>query len=109
AYLLNQVVAANYVCTDAGSGVASCAGLVANNANFDTAAPGTKTFTVNAADVAGNIASKAVGYRVAYNVCVLFDQTKSYKAGSTVPIKLQMCDAQGANASAASVLPVATG
>lgn len=31
----------------------------------------------------------------AYGVCPLYDQTKAHKAGSTVPIKLQLCDAAG--------------
>ena len=109
AYLLNQVVAANYNCSDGGSGLANCAGPVANDANIDTASPGTRTFTVNAADVAGNTSSKSIGYRVGYNVCALYDQTRSYKAGSTIPIKLQLCDAKGVNVSASGIVPLATG
>lgn len=36
---------------------------------------------------------------VEYNVCALYDQSKAHKAGSTVPIKLQLCDAAGNNIS----------
>ncbi len=40
---------------------------------------------------------------VSYNICPLYDQTKAVKSGSTIPIKLQLCDANGANLSSASV------
>lgn len=103
AYLLNQSVVAGYVCTDGGSGVAACAGPVANGATIDTASVGTKGFTVEAADAVGNTASASVAYDVTYGVEVLFDQTKARKAGSTVPIKLRLVDASGANVSDATV------
>ncbi len=63
-YALGQTVAASYTCTDGGSGVASCAGTVANGTNIDTGSLGSKTFTVNARDNAGNTASLSVGYTV---------------------------------------------
>lgn len=34
-----------------------------------------------------------------YEVCPLFDVSRSYKAGRVVPIKLQLCDASGTNLS----------
>ena len=46
---------------------------------------------------------------VGYQVCALYDQSKSHKSGSTVPIKLQLCDATGANVSAAEIVVSATG
>jgi hypothetical protein len=46
---------------------------------------------------------------VGYGVCVLYDETKSHKAGSTVPVKLRLCDASGANVSSPSVQVRATG
>lgn len=55
-YLLNQAVAASYGCTDGGSGVASCAGPVADGSNIDTSSVGPKNFTVNATDNVGNSA-----------------------------------------------------
>jgi hypothetical protein len=36
---------------------------------------------------------------VAFNVCVLYDQAKSHKKGSTIPIKLNLCDVAGNNVS----------
>jgi hypothetical protein len=45
-----------------------------------------------------------------YNVCsVLYDQTKSHKLGSTVPIKIQVCDGSGVNISSPGLPVTATG
>jgi hypothetical protein len=63
-YGVGEQVAADYSCSDGGSGVASCVGSVADGAPLDTGSPGQKTFTVNATDNAGNPASKSVGYSV---------------------------------------------
>lgn len=65
-YFLNQVVNANYSCQDedGGSGLASCAGTVANSSPIDTASTGTKTFTVTATDNAGNTDSLTHTYTV---------------------------------------------
>jgi hypothetical protein len=57
----------------------------------------------------GNTASHSVNYDVTYQLCVLFDQTKAYKLGSTVPIKLQLCDAGSSNMSTADIVLNATG
>jgi hypothetical protein len=66
-YGLGERVVADYSCADEpnGSGLASCAGSVANGAAVDTGSLGEKTFTVNAGDVAGNTDSKSVTYTVA--------------------------------------------
>jgi microsomal dipeptidase-like Zn-dependent dipeptidase len=98
-YLVNQEANASYTCSDGGSGVVSCDGTPGSGAALDTATPGTKAVTVSARDVVGNAASASVSYTVAYDVCLLYDPTKVKKAGSTVPVKLQACDAAGANLS----------
>jgi hypothetical protein len=104
-YLLNQVVAADYGCDDTGgSGVSSCVGPVAKGSAIDTGSVGSKDFIVDAADVAGNTSSLSTSYMVGYGLCVLYDQTKAHKSGSTVPIKLQLCDVNGVNYSASSVV-----
>ncbi len=104
-YLLNQAVAANFTCNDGGSGVGTCAGPVAHGSNIDTASAGSKTFTVNATDQVGNTAApQSVSYSVGYGVVALYDQTKVHKSGSTVPIKIQIVDANGVNYSSASSL-----
>ena len=51
---MNAVVPADYACSDAGSGIASCIGDVANGAAIDTAGLGDKSFTVTGTDNAGN-------------------------------------------------------
>lgn len=101
-YLLNQVAPAGFTCAD---GVSSCTGPVANGVAFDTSTVGPHGFAVTAADAVGNTAAADQTFTVAYDQCVLFDQTKAHKAGSTIPIKLGLCDAAGANVSNASVAP----
>lgn len=76
---------------------------------FDTSLIGAKTFEINATDVAGNVSQKSVNYTVGYGVSPQYDQTKAHKSGSTIPIKLQLSDASGANLSSAGVLVAATG
>jgi uncharacterized delta-60 repeat protein len=102
-YLLGQMAAAQYDCSDGGSGVDTCVGTAANGSPLDTASVGIKTFAVTAADLAGNSASKTLTYTVSYNVCPVFDQTKAYRSGSTVPVRLMLCDATGFNVSSSSV------
>ncbi len=65
-YAQGQVVAAGYSCADPdGPGdVASCSGPVASGAAIDTSTAGAHSFTVTAADKAGNKASKTVTYTV---------------------------------------------
>ena len=63
-YLKNEPVNAQYLCLDAGSGVATCAGDVADGASIDTSTSGAKTFSVSATDVAGNAGGGGVSYTV---------------------------------------------
>jgi hypothetical protein len=108
-YALNQTVASSYGCNDGGSGLASCTGPVPSGQNLDTASNGTKTFSVHAVDAVGKPSDRSVTYQVGYRVCALYDQTKAHKAGSTIPLKLQLCDASGANLSAPAVAVTTTG
>ena len=64
-YVVHQNVLASYSCTDPDSAVASCTGSVPNGSPIDTTSVGIKTFTVNAADPAGNVAAQTVTYAVA--------------------------------------------
>jgi streptogramin lyase len=43
-----------------------------------------------------------------YNVCLLYDPNKAAKSGSTLPIKLQLCDGAGRNLSSAGITLHAT-
>jgi len=44
-----------------------------------------------------------------YNVCPLYDQTRAHMSGSTIPIKLQLCDTSGRNLSSQSTIVTALG
>jgi len=107
AYVLNQGVASNYSCTDGGSGLATCAGPVPSGSNFDTAAVGSKAFTVNASDAVSNTSAQSVNYNVGYGACLLYDTTHAAKSGSTIPIKFQLCDAAGNDASSSAIVVTA--
>jgi hypothetical protein len=108
-YTIGQAVAASYACADGGSGVAACAGTAANGGALDTSSAGLKSFSVTAADAAGNTTTKTVTYFVGYGVCALYDQTKAHKSGSTIPVKLRLCGANGENLSAAGLTITALG
>ncbi len=103
-YTLNQEVAAHYECVDGGSGVVSCQGTVENGSALDTSSTGTKSFSIDAVDNVENTSSAALTYDVTYAIHALYDQTKVHKSGSTVPVKLQIHDANGANMSSADIV-----
>ncbi len=65
-YKLNSTANAAYSCADetGGSGLRSCTGPVPNGSPIDTGTTGTKTFTVNAEDNAGNPSSVTHTYYV---------------------------------------------
>ena len=107
-YTVGQIVMADYSCTDFGSGIATCAGPVATGASLDTTV-GAHAFTVNATDKVGHAAAVAHPYVVGYAICPLYDPAVTKKAGSTVPIKVRLCDATGANLSSPSIALHATG
>jgi hypothetical protein len=50
-----------------------------------------------------------VGPAPGYSVCPLYDQTKAVQGGSTVPIKLELCDAAGVDVSSQSIVVTALG
>ena len=108
AYIVNQVVFADYGCTDGGSGVGSCVGPKADGEVLDTTI-GAHTFTVTGIDNVGHTVHVPHPYNVTYAICLEYDQAAAHKAGSVVPIKFSLCDASGANVSAASIVVTATG
>jgi hypothetical protein len=112
-YVLGQFVAASYACTDARSGVASCVGSAPNGSAVDTSSLGAKTFNVTAVDAAGNTYTSSAGYTVVnnslYTVHLLYDPDAANKAGSTVPVKLQIFDAAGRNVSSSALTVHALG
>lgn len=94
AYLLNELVAAAYACSDGGSGVASCVGTVANGTSITTNSVGTKTFGVDSSDNVGNQGSASQTYQVIYKIQLLYTPTKPQPA-----IVLQLLDANNVNRS----------
>jgi hypothetical protein len=102
-YLLDQRVRADYDCTDeaGGSGLASCAGPVADGAFVDTGSVGPGEFTVTAADEAGNTASATARYRVLYDFEGFLGPVRNRPrvntrvAGASVPIRFELGGNQG--------------
>jgi len=90
-YVLNQTVPSSYSCTDNLAGVATCA--PASGANLDTSSVGTRTFTVNAADLAGNTNSQSVSYQVVchYVSIALAPSTVPQGGLITVNVTLRSC------------------
>lgn len=103
-YLLGAAVDAAYACVDetGGSGVATCAGTVANGSAIGTSTIGTQTFDASTSDVAGNTASAAASFKVVYGFSGFrapvdaAPVVNAAKAGQTVPLKFLVTDAAGA-------------
>jgi N-acetylneuraminic acid mutarotase len=75
--------------------------------NLGAAAPYSGSFYVLGGETDHNIPVNTVlqaTIKPIYNICPLYDQTKAVKSGATVPIKLQLCDANGANLSSPDVV-----
>jgi microsomal dipeptidase-like Zn-dependent dipeptidase len=107
-YLLNEVVNADYGCVDGGSGVDTCTGPAADGTPINTANVGTFNFNVTGVDNVLNTAAVNHPYLVSFKICVLYDQTAAHRANSTVPIRLQLCDAADTNVSSESIVVTAT-
>ena len=106
-YIVKQPVAANYGCTDGGSGVATCTGTVTNGSNINTASVGTKTFTVNGTDNVANVSTSSVNYDVTYRICLTYNPNAPI-SGRAANITVQICDYNGANLSQKSIVLHAT-
>lgn len=50
-----------------------------------------------------------LGSNPSYETCLLYDPTKAHKLGATVPLRVQLCDAGGANLSSPELILTATG
>jgi hypothetical protein len=102
-YTVGQTVTASFSCTDALSGVVQCgsytyaAGATNNTGTLtspvDTSSTGTKTFTVQAVDAAGNTSSAQVMYQVVspYDNQVQFSitpTTVTYPQGANVVVQI---------------------
>jgi hypothetical protein len=101
-YVLNEPLAADYSCSDAGSSVGSCVGPVGNGSQMSPGV-GTHAFQVNARDRVGNRSSASVAYTVSYAVCLRYDPSDPIRVGPVAPISLYLCDANGRNVSRRNV------
>ena len=111
--LLHGTSTATPNATDSGgSGMASQACR-----SLDTSTVGAHTVTCTASDVAGNTATVTPSYTVLYSTSACLgapghavlppvnaDGTSVFKQGSVVPVKLRVCDANGASIGAAGVV-----
>ncbi|HEU5181948.1 MAG TPA: kelch repeat-containing protein [Candidatus Polarisedimenticolia bacterium] len=117
-YVLNSVVASQFSCSDATSGVSTCSGSLANGASLDTASIGSKSVTVTSTDLAGNQATLTKSYNVQFaslGACldstghtilqpINADGTSVFKQKSTVPAKFRVCDANGVSVGSSGVV-----
>jgi hypothetical protein len=53
--------------------------------------------------------SGSLAQTVEYGLCLLYDQTRAVHSGAVIPIKLELCDANGNNLSTSSIIVHATG
>jgi hypothetical protein len=99
-YAPGQVVAADYACADegGGSGLAACAGPVADGAAIDTTTLGTHDFTVTAIDAAGNPRSVTHTYVVADTADPLIDLRSPAEGGRFAVDELVAADFDCADA-----------
>lgn len=99
-YILNEIIIVDWLTSDVLSDIYSEIGTVPEGGAVDTSSVGTKTFTVEAADNAGNSATKIVTYHVGYTYGGILqpinaDGSSIFKLGSTLPVKFQLEDANG--------------
>lgn len=97
---------------DAGTGNWALAGSMSTPRGYHTATllPNGKVLVAGGAN-AGLLMSAELWDAPAqvYNVRTLYDPTKAVRSGSTIPIKLQLCDAAGGNLSSPGITLHATG
>lgn len=101
-YVLGDMLAALYYCSDDGSLVGSCVGTEAQG-SLILPRIGTQRFEVTATDRVGNRSSAGVTYSVSYAVCLHYDASAPLRIGPVAPIWLSVCDATGRNVSSSSV------
>jgi hypothetical protein len=110
-YLLNSKLTLNFSATDALSGLASMQGTlngapVTSGSTVTLTKLATNTFTLTATDYAGNRTTQTVTFAVVYNFIGFLppipnDGSGLFKLGSTIPVKFQLTDANGAVVSTA--------
>ncbi len=110
-YKLGETLTAGYACSDGGSGVTSCSGPIPDGIDMDTESVGPGSFTVEAADEAGNVASKGHTYGAVYDFGFFSpvdnpDVLNRVQAGSAIPAKFGLSGDQGQRIGCDSAAPV---
>jgi len=99
-YSANQVLSASYACSDFGSGVASCAGSVANGGQIDTTPNGIstpKSFTITSADKVGNTTSLVGNYWVSCHYVGIGISPSSVTPGSIITVSADVMSCTGSS------------
>ena len=104
-YTFDGTVTLNFSTSDGVSGVGSSqatfnGSTVTSGTTVTLTKAGTNTFTLTATDEAGNTASRSKSFSALYNFIgflqpTLYDGSRVFKLGSTVPVKFQLTDATG--------------
>lgn len=109
-YILHSSTNANWQTSDELSGIADQTGTTPSGSTIDTNTVGAHDFTVSATDKAGNTKTQKITYKVIYrfdgflqpindtghtDTCGTNCTISIFKGGSTVPVKLQLKDANG--------------
>jgi beta-galactosidase len=107
---LNQKepVVVTWSASDSISGVDSTTGNIPSGATLDVSKVGTYTLNFTAVDKVGNTSRKTITYYVQYDYSGLLapinkDDSRTFKQGSTVPVKFQLKDANGVYVTNAAV------
>lgn len=101
-YLLGSVPTAGYTASDNLSGIASQNASMVGPSAIDV---GKFTYTIAAADKAGNVATKSVSYSVVYSFGGFLAPVslgKPFKSGSTVPVKFRLANTGGVGIASAT-------
>jgi hypothetical protein len=95
-----------------GSNTLGTAPLTSGQATFGTSALSAGSHFITAAysgDSSSNPSTSSILTEVVeFNVCVLYDQSRSVHSGATIPIKLALCDINGNNVSSSRIVVHAT-
>jgi len=97
-YSANQLLSASYTCSDSGSGVASCAGSVANGSPIDTTPNGVstpKSFTVNSVDKVGNATLLVTTYLVSCHYVGIGISPSTVAPGSLITVSADVMSCTG--------------
>lgn len=106
-YVLNQKLIANWSVSDTTSGIVPATATYPNGSVISTASIGTKSFSISAADNAGNTNKTNVTYYIRYNfggflAPIVNDGSSIFRPGSKINIRFKLSDANLKNVATAT-------